>query len=102
MARPHCNNSLPRLATSSMTWLVGPLLVFSGFGLYMATNTLLGRFRRMPYEFLAGAAAVVVAAFVIAFRAGGTANTVAAVVSVAIGAFLTWFFFVFSMYEPRE
>src|SRR5258705_2444568 len=85
-----------------MTWLFGPLLVLSGFGLYMGTNTMLGRFRRMPWEFLAVSAIGVVVAIGIALRSGGTANTVAAVVSVALGAFLVWFFFVFSMYEARE
>ena len=85
-----------------MTALVGPVLVLSGFGLYMATNTLLGRFRRMPWEFLAVSALGVVTGVVLALRAGGTANVVGAVISVALGAFLTWFFFSFSMYEARE
>ena len=85
-----------------MTWLAGPLLVLSGFGLYMATNTLLGRFRRMPWEFLAVSASGVVVGLLIAMRAGGTANTVSAGVSVVLGAFFIWFFFVFSMYETRE
>jgi hypothetical protein len=85
-----------------MAWLVGPLLVLSGFGLYMGPNTMLGRFRRMPWEFLAVSALGVLVAIAIALRSGGTANTVAAVVSVALGGFLVWFFFAFSMYEPRE
>src|SRR5437870_5692691 len=83
-------------------WIVGPLLVACGFGLYMATNTLRGRFRRMPWEFLAVSALGVVVAIAIALRSGGKANGVAAGVSVALGGFLVWFFFVYSMYEPRE
>ncbi len=85
-----------------MPWLVGPLLVASGFGLYMGTNTLLGRFRRQPWEFIALSAIGVVVAIAIAIRSGGGANVAAAVVSVALGAALVWFFFFFSMYEPRE
>src|SRR5882762_9025324 len=87
---------------AGMEWTVGPLLVASGFGLYMGTNTLLGRFRRMPWEFLAVSALGVLVAIAIAVRSGGTANVVAAVVSVALGGFLLWFFFIFSMYGARE
>lgn len=85
-----------------MTVLAGPVLVVSGFGLYMATNMLFGRFRRMPWEFLAVSALGVAASIVIAIRHGTTASLVAAAVSVALGAFLVWFFFAFSMYPPRE
>ena len=36
-----------------MAALIGPLLVLSGFGLYMGSTTFFGRFRRVPWEFLA-------------------------------------------------
>ena len=85
-----------------MTALIGPVLVLSGFGLYMATNTLLGRFRRMPWEFLAVSAFGVLVGVGLAIRSGSTADTIGAVVSVALGAFLVWFFFRFSMYASRE
>src|SRR5215468_5654507 len=85
-----------------MLALLGPLVVLSGFGLYMATNTLLGRFRRVPWEFLAISALGVVVGTVPALRAGGTANLVAAVVSAILFGLLLWFFFGFTMYGARE
>jgi hypothetical protein len=84
-----------------MTAVLGPILVLSGFGLYMATNTLLGRFRRVPWEFLAISAAGVVVAAVLAIRNGGGAHVAAAGVSLALFAFLVWFFFGYSMYSGR-
>jgi hypothetical protein len=41
----------------------------SGFGLYMATNTLLGRFRRIPWEFLGVSALGVIAAVLLILAA---------------------------------
>ena len=51
-----------------MVALLGPVLVLSGFGLYMVTNTLLGRFRRTPREFLAISLLGVIAAVFLATR----------------------------------
>ena len=82
--------------------LVGPLLVLSGFGIYMATNNLLGRFRRLPWEFLAVSALGVIVACWLALREDSAANIVVAAVSVTLFAFLVWFFFAYSMYAPRE
>jgi hypothetical protein len=85
-----------------MLTLIGPLLVLSGFGLYMASNTLLGRFRRIPWEFLAVSAAGAVAAVILAARESGTAATVGAGASIVLFALLLWFFFGYSMYAARE
>jgi hypothetical protein len=85
-----------------MLVLLGPVLVLSGFGLYMLSNTQLGRFRRIPWEFLAVSALGAVVAVATALREGGPASAVAAVVSSVLFAFLLWFFFVFSMYATRE
>jgi hypothetical protein len=38
---------------ATLATVLGPILVIAGFALYMTTNTQLGRFRRMPWEFLA-------------------------------------------------
>jgi hypothetical protein len=85
-----------------MVALLGPLLVLSGFGLYMATNTLLGRFRRIPWEFLGVSALGVIAAVLLAAREPGTAVTVSAAISVVLFGLLLWFFFGYSMYATRE
>jgi hypothetical protein len=85
-----------------MATLVGPVLVLSGFGLYVASNTLLARFRRTPWEWLGVSALGVVVAATLALREGGTANAVAAVSSAVLFAFLVWFFFGYSMYGVRE
>jgi len=85
-----------------MAALLGPLLVLSGFGLYMATNTLLGRFRRVPWEFLAVSALGVVTAVVLALISGGASNLAGAAASVIAFGLLLWFFFGYSMYPPRE
>ncbi|MGH7803429.1 MAG: hypothetical protein ACREQJ_03720 [Candidatus Binatia bacterium] len=81
---------------------IGPALVLSGFGFYMLTNVTLGRFRRMPWEFLAVSAMGVLHAIGHAFFTPGTPATISLVVTSALAAFLVWFFFFFSMYEPRE
>ena len=96
--------STPRLDydETSMAVLIGPLLVLSGFGLYMGSTTFLGRFQRTPWEFLAVSALGPVAAIAIALRDGGTASIAAAGVSVVLFAFLVWFFFGYSMYTTRE
>jgi hypothetical protein len=85
-----------------MLVLLGPVLVISGFGLYMLSNTQLGRFRRIPWEFLAVSALGVVVAIATGLREGGTASAVAAIASGALLAFLLWFFFVHTMYAARE
>ena len=85
-----------------MQALLGPLVVLSGFGLYMASNTLLGRFRRAPGEFLALSAVGVIAALILAAREPGTATTVGAAASVVLFGLLLWFFFGYSMYAARE
>src|SRR5262245_65500022 len=85
-----------------MMTLVGPLLVLSGFGLYMLSNTHFGRFRRIPWEFLAVSALGVVVAVATALREGGAASAIAAIVSAVLSAFLLWFFFVHTMYAARE
>jgi hypothetical protein len=81
---------------------IGPLLVIAGFVLYMITNTKLGRFRRIPWEFLAVSAAGVLHSIGYLAAHPGMGSAIAATVSVALGGFLAWFFFVFSMYGPRE
>src|SRR5262245_14305927 len=85
-----------------MAALLGPVLVLAGFGLYMATNTLLGRFRRVPWEFVAISAAGVVVAAVLALRQRDAATAVAAVASALLFGLLIWFFFGYSMYAVRE
>jgi hypothetical protein len=85
-----------------MMTLVGPLLVLSGFGLYMLSNTHFGRFRRIPWEFLAVSALGVVVAVATALRQGGAASAIAAIVGAVLFAFLLWFFFVHTMYAARE
>lgn len=66
------------------------------------SNTLLGRFRRIPWEFLAVSALGVVVAVATALRAGGTASAIAAIVSAVLFAFLLWFLFGYTMYAGRE
>jgi hypothetical protein len=85
-----------------MMILLGPVLVLSGFGLYMLSNTQLGRFRRIPWEFLAVSALGGIVAVATALREGGTASAIGAIASAALLAFLVWFFFVYSMYAARE
>ena len=85
-----------------MIALLGPILVLSAFGLYMASTTLLRRFRRVPWEFLAVSALGVIVAAAIAARAPGTATLAGLVASVALFGFLVWFFFGYTMYGARE
>jgi O-antigen/teichoic acid export membrane protein len=85
-----------------VTALIGPLLVLAGFGLYMATNTRYGRFRRIPWEFLAISALGALVGVAIAFARDGAGSWVAAAVGVIGFAFLVWFFFAFTMYGVRE
>ncbi len=85
-----------------MAALVGPLIVLAGFGLYMASNTLLGRFRRVPWEFLAVSAFGVVLAAAFALRDGGAAAVVATALSALLFGLLVLFYLRFSMYGPRE
>jgi hypothetical protein len=82
--------------------ILPPLIVASGFGLYMATNTLLGRFRRVPWEFLAISAFGVALGLVLALRDSTPAHITGAAVGSALFGFLIWFFFRFSMYGARE
>ena len=81
---------------------IGPLLVLSGFGFYMLTNVTLGRFRRMPWEFLAVSASGVLHAIAHRIFTPGTPATISLLVTLALGGFVVWFFFFFSMYEKRE
>jgi len=82
--------------------LLGPTLVVAGFALYMAANVWLGRFRRVPWEFLTVSAAGALLSLSRAFTAPSGSTVVAAGVSVVLSGLLVWFFFSFSMYGPRE
>lgn len=85
-----------------MIVFLGPLLVVLGFGLYMITNVWLGRFRRLPWEFLALSTVGAVFSAGLALSAPSTSAAVAALASAALLAFFYWFFFSFSMYGARE
>jgi hypothetical protein len=85
-----------------MTAILGPLLVAGGFGLYMATNVWLGRFRRNPWEFFALSLAGAVFAVAHAAATPSRASAAAAAVSVVGVAALYWFWYSFSMYGARE
>jgi hypothetical protein len=85
-----------------MSSLIGPILVLGGFGFYMATNVWLGRFRWMPYEFLAVSATGVAITVAQAVTAPSGAATIAASVATVLFGVLCWFFFSFSMYAARE
>jgi hypothetical protein len=82
--------------------LLGPALVASSFGLYMITNVWLGRFRRIPWEFLALSALGGGISVAHALMAPSYSTALAALAGVALLAFLVWFFFSFSMYGERE
>jgi hypothetical protein len=86
----------------TLATVLGPILVIGGFALYMATNTQLGRFRRMPWEFLAVSASGVLHALGYFVTHPAPSTGAAAAISVALMGFLGWFFFSFSMYGPRE
>ena len=81
---------------------IGPALVLAGFGFYMLTNVTLGRFRRMPWEFLAVSATGVLHAIGHWIFSPGTPAMISAFVTFALFGFLVWFFFSFSMYGTRE
>ncbi len=81
--------------------LVGPILVLAGFGLYMG-STRLGRFRRVPWEFLAVSALGVAISATHAVAVPSASSTAGAIASAVLFAGLLWFFFSFSMYGPRE
>jgi hypothetical protein len=82
--------------------MLGPILVIAGFALYMTTNTQLGRFRWMPWEFLAVSASGVLHSLGYLVTHPAFSTGIAAAISVALGSMLGWFFFSFSMYGPRE
>ncbi len=85
-----------------MTILLGPAVVISGFAFYMITNVWLGRFRRIPWEFIGLSTLGAVVSVALAFLEPSTSSVLAALVGTALLAFLFWFFFAFSMYAPRE
>ena len=85
-----------------MTVLLGPAVVIAGFAFYMITNVWLGRFRRVPWEFLALSTLGALVSVTLAVRSPSTAGLLAALASAALLAFLFWFFLSFSMYGPRE
>jgi len=82
--------------------VLGPVLVISGFGLYIITNIFLGRFRRMPWEFIALSTIGGLVSAGLALARPSPSTVVAAFVTEGLLAFLYWFFFSFSMYGPRE
>ena len=85
-----------------MRAFLGPVLVVSGFGFYMITNVFLGRFRRMPWEFIALSTMGALVSTTLAFATPSSSTVAAAFVSAGLLAFLYWFFFSFSMYGERE
>ena len=85
-----------------MSALVGPGLVIAGFAFYMITNVFLGRFRRMPWEFIAVSTSGALVAVAFAIATPSPSTVAAALVSGGLLAFLYWFFLSFSMYGPRE
>ena len=85
-----------------MSNLIGPIVVLSGFGLYVATNVWLGRFRRLPFEFLAVSAAGAAYAVVHAVTVPSMGATASALVSVALLGGICWMWFSYSMYGERE
>src|SRR5262245_41514205 len=86
----------------TLATVLGPILVIAGFALYMTTNVQLGRFRRIPWEFLAVSASGVLHSLGYFVTIPALSTGIAAAISVALGGVLGWFFFVFSMYGPRE
>jgi hypothetical protein len=85
-----------------MTILLGPAVVISGFAFYMITNVWLGRFRRMPWEFIGLSTLGAAVSVALAVVAPSTSAVLAALASTALLALLFWFFFSFSMYGTRE
>jgi hypothetical protein len=82
--------------------LIGPVIVLSGFGLYLASNVLLGRFRRLPFAFLAVSLTGAAYAVARALLAPSVAATVSALVSVTLLGGISWMWFYYSMYGKRE
>jgi hypothetical protein len=85
-----------------ITDLIGPLLVAAGFGAYMATNVWFGRFRRVPWEFIAVSALGVLHALGQLNVRPGSASVTSALVTFGLFGFLLWFYFRFSMYGPAR
>jgi hypothetical protein len=85
-----------------ITHLVGPLLVAAGFAAYMATNVWFGRFRRVPWEFIAVSALGVLHALGQVIGRPAPASVISALVTFGLFGFLLWFYFRFSMYGARE
>ena len=85
-----------------MSALIGPALVIAGFAFYMITNVFLGRFRRMPWEFIALSTLGALVSVAVALVTPSASNVAGALVGGGLLAFLYWFFFSFSMYGPRE
>jgi hypothetical protein len=77
-------------------------LVISGFGFYMITTVFLGRFRRMPWEFIALSTMGALVSAALALATPSPSTVAAALVSAGLLAFLYWLFFSFSMYGARE
>jgi len=82
--------------------LIGPALVIAGFAFYLITNVFLGRFRRMPWEFIALSTSGALISLAFALATPSPSTMAGALVSGGLLAFLYWFFFSFSMYGPRE
>ena len=87
---------------ATLATVLGPILVIAGFALYMTTNTQLGRFRRMPWEFLAVSSSGVLHSLGYFVTHPAASTAAAAAISVALMGLLGWFFFSFSMYGARE
>jgi hypothetical protein len=85
-----------------MNELIGPVVVLAGFGLYVLSNVWLGRFRRMPYEFIAVSAAGALYAIARVLAAPAPATGASALASVALFGGLCWMWFSYSMYGQRE
>ena len=76
--------------------------MIAGFAAYMTTNVAFGRFRRIPWEFIALSTSGALVSVVFAVATPSMSTIAAALVSGALLAFLYWFFFSFSMYGARE
>jgi len=98
LALPHLGHLDNRCGVSH---LVGPIVVLSGFFLYLASNVGLGRFRRLPFEFLAVSSLGALYAVVRAFTVPSVAATASAVVSIALLSGICWMWFSYSMYGER-
>lgn len=101
-----CGTPLPdggrRGIGAVVTELIGPVVVLSGFGLYVASNVWLGRFRRLPYEFIGLSTAGALYAGARALLVPSTQATVAAALSLVLLGGLCWLYFWYSMYGERE